>query len=131
MKTFKEYINEGEISKVALLLKDLFKKINPHDNKNYVQITAKSKGAVLSTFTIAYDTLDGKVLTQDEVNDLWDNDREASDRTERHQLILNKVKKGFKVNGKIPAKGDLSKYNGKTLTDEEAVELIKELPING
>ena len=129
MKTFTEFINEAESEdqfEVSKYIASIAKMVNPNDKKNHINITVTQKKGETTSFIIAYDTLDNKTLSQNEVNDLWDNDRETSDKLERHQINIKKMAKGWKVDTKIPAKGDLAQYSGK-LTSDEVLDIVKDL----
>lgn len=123
---FREYINEvDEDFEVSKYISTIAKKINPNDKKNSVNIMVTQKSGNTASFVIVYDTLNGKMLSQNDVNTLSSEDQENS---ERHQINIKKMSKGWKVDTKIKAKGDLAKYSGK-LTSEEALEILKGLKI--
>ena len=127
MKTFKEFINEetDDQFKVSEYIASISAKVTPKNSKNHVNITVVQAKNETKSFTIAYDTVDGKSISQDEVNKMADAKNYDYDR---NQINIKKMAKGWKVDTKIPAKGDYGKTSGK-LTSDEVLDILKALDL--
>jgi len=127
MKSFSEFLNEEteDQFEVSKYIASISAKITSKNSKNHVNIMVVQAKNETKSFTIVYDSVDGKSISQDEVNKMADDNNYDFDR---NQINIKKMAKGWKVDTKIPAKGSFGNISGK-ITSEEVLAILKGLDL--
>ena len=122
---FKELFTESrnQSNPGDFIAKEMYKYLVNGKAKSNGYVTTYTKGTPMNEFSVIYFTDKNGVIKDKDT----DTASKSGDYT-RHSFTAKKLKAGWKINNTY---GDFKQYNNKKLQDQDAVNLLKNVPYKG